>query len=365
MAEKDGMNYAPTAAKPVPVVAPGEFAFAAAHLDHGHIFGQCNGLREAGGQLKYIFDPNPENQDKIDTLLADNPGAQTVDSLERILDDREIRLVAAAAIPNERGPLGCQVMEAGKDYFTDKCPFTSLEQLTEARQTASRTGRKYLVYYSERVHVESAWYADQLIQDGAIGDVVHMEIFGPHSLRKPSRPDWFFRKVRYGGILTDIASHQFDQFLHYTRQTGGEVVHARVDNFANGDQPEFEDVGEAVLVLDNGVSCFSRVNWFTPPAMRGWGDGRTFITGTQGVMEIRKYFDFGESDEGNHIILCNEEGEQRLNVSGQVGFPFFGQMILDCLNRTENAMTQEHAFAAAELSLRAQAIADSRLESRR
>jgi hypothetical protein len=37
-----------------------------------------------------------------------------------------------------------------------------------------------------------------------------------------------------------------------------------------------------------------------------------------------------------------------------VGFPFFGQLILDCLNRTEHAMTQEHAFLAAELCLQAQ-----------
>ncbi|MGE9294803.1 MAG: Gfo/Idh/MocA family protein, partial [Puniceicoccales bacterium] len=283
MADKDGMNYAPTAAKPEPAVQPGEFVFAAAHLDHGHINGQVNGLREAGGQLKYIYEPNPANQGTVDALLKNNPGSKVVDSLDAILADGEIKLVAAAAIPNERGPLGCKVMEAGKDYFVDKCPFTTLDQLAQAREVVQRTGQKYMVYYSERVHVESAWYVDQLIQDGAIGDIVHMEIFGPHSLNKSNRPDWFFNKEQYGGILTDIASHQFDQFLHYTRQTGGEVVHARVDNFANADKPGLEDVGEAVLVLDNGVSCFSRVNWFTPPTMRGWGDGRTFITGTKGV----------------------------------------------------------------------------------
>jgi hypothetical protein len=39
---------------------------------------------------------------------------------------------------------------------------------------------------------------------------------------------------------------------------------------------------------------------------------------------------------------------------GATGYPFFGQLILDCLNRTENAMTQAHAFKAAELSLLAQ-----------
>lgn len=37
-----------------------------------------------------------------------------------------------------------------------------------------------------------------------------------------------------------------------------------------------------------------------------------------------------------------------------MGYPFFGQLILDCLNRTEHAMTQEHAFKAAELCVQAQ-----------
>ncbi|WOO39702.1 Gfo/Idh/MocA family oxidoreductase [Rubellicoccus peritrichatus] len=352
----DGMNYAPTAAKPKPVVEAGEFKFAAAFFDHGHIYGQINGLTEAGGELKTIFDPNPE---RIESLKEKFPEAKVASDFNEILEDDEIKLVAAAAIPNLRCEIGCQTMKAGKDYFTDKCPFTSLEQLEEAKTVAEQTGQKYMVYYSERLHVESAWYVDQLIQDGAIGDIVHMEIFGPHRLSKAGRPDWFFDKAQYGGILTDIASHQFDQFLHYARCDEGKIAHARVDNRANQDKPGLEDVGQAVLILDNGVQCFSRVNWFTPDGMRGWGDGRSFITGTKGTIEIRKYFDFGRDNSGNLIFLADQNGDQELQVSGQVGFPFFGQLILDCLNRTENAMTQHHAFQAARLSLEAQAFADA------
>ncbi|MDQ8196345.1 Gfo/Idh/MocA family oxidoreductase [Coraliomargarita sp. SDUM461004] len=350
----DGMNYAPTAAKPQPVVNPGQFSFAAAHFDHGHIYGMINGLTEAGAELTMIYEPDAT---RIESLKEKFPSVHIAASFEEVLAS-DVHLVAAAAIPNQRGPIGCQVMQAGKDYFTDKCPFTSLEQLAEAEKVVAATGQKYMVYYSERVHVESAWYADQLIQDGVIGDIVHMEIFGPHRLSKAGRPGWFFDKAQYGGILTDIASHQFDQFLHYTRCTKGSIAHAAVDNRANADKPGLEDVGQAVMILENGVQCFSRVNWFTPDGMRGWGDGRSFITGTKGTIEIRKYFDFGRSNDSDTIILANNEGEQVMQVKGQVGFPFFGQLILDCLNRTENAMTQEHAFAASRLSLQAQAVAD-------
>lgn len=355
---KDGHNYAPSSSKPSRVVAPGEFPFAATHLDHGHIFGQVNGLVEAGGTLKSVYDPDPKKVEEFLTRYPDS-GVQAVENLEAILDDPEIQLVAAAAVPCERGPLGCRVMEAGKDYFTDKSPFTTLEQLGQAREVATTTGRKYLVYYSERLHVEAAWYVDDIIQSGGIGDIVHMAITGPHRLSKPSRPDWFFQKDQYGGILTDICSHQFDQFLHYTRATDGEVLHARAENFANPDTPGLEDFGEAVMKLNTGASCHSRVDWFTPDGLRGWGDGRSFFVGTKGVIEVRKYFDFTRSDVGNRILMADGEGEREIEVAGQVGFPFFGQFILDCLNRTENAMTQAHAFKAAELSLQAQAMADA------
>ncbi len=348
----DGMNYAPKG-KPKPVVDRGEFIFAATHLDHGHINGMCNGLVEAGGVLKYVHDSQPDRA----KALAEQHGAEVVDCIDAILEDNGIHLVAAAAIPNERGPLGCRVMQAGKDYFTDKCPFTTLEQLEDAKKVTVATGRKYMVYYSERLHVESSVYAGQLIADGAVGEVIQVIALAPHRLNKPNRPDWFFQKEQYGGIITDIGSHQFEQFLAYTGADDGSVNFARVDNFANLDKPELEDFGEVSLTMDTGASCYTRIDWFTPDGQQAWGDGRTFILGTEGTMECRKYMDVARQGR-DYIFLTNAQEEREFQVTGQIGFPFFGELILDILNRTEHAMTQRHAFKAAELSLLAQKIAD-------
>lgn len=71
MNKQDGMNYAPIG-KPQPVVKPDEFVIAAATLDHGHIYGMCNGLIEAGATLKWVYDPDPH---KIDQFAALSPGA--------------------------------------------------------------------------------------------------------------------------------------------------------------------------------------------------------------------------------------------------------------------------------------------------
>jgi len=352
--KSDGMNYAPQS-KAQPVVQPGDFVFAAAYLDHGHIYGQTNGLLGAGAQLKWVYDPDPA---KVAAYIAKFPQAKRARSLKEILDDGEVRLVAAAAVPSERGPIGCKVLEGGKDYFSDKAPFTTLDQLAQARETVSRTGRKYMVYYSERLHVECAVHAGNLIRQDAIGRVIQVLGLGPHRLNAPGRPEWFFEKEKYGGILCDIGSHQIEQFLYYSGAKDARVTHALVANHANPEYPGLEDYGETSLLADNGATNFFRVDWFTPDGLDTWGDGRTFILGTKGYIELRKYIDVCRQPEGDHLYLVNDEGAQHMELRGKVGYPFFGQLILDCLHRTENAMTQEHAFKAAELCLKAQAAAD-------
>lgn len=353
MTRQNGMTYAPSS-KAKPVVKSGEFVFAAIALDHGHIYGMCNGLIEAGAELKWVYDPDKE---KVRAFIDKYPGVRAANSMDEILDDAEVRLIAAAAIPSERGPLGVKVMASGKDYFTDKAPFTSLEQLEAAKAMAAATNQKYMVYYSERLHVESAVYAGQLIQQGAIGRVLQVMGLGPHRLNAASRPEWFFKRERYGGILCDIGSHQIEQFLYYAGCQDATVVHSKVANYNHASYPELEDFGDAALIGDNGATQYFRVDWFTPDGLGTWGDGRTMILGTEGYIELRKYSDIVRSNTTDHVYWVNGEGEHYEHVAGKIGYPFFGELIMDCLNRTEKAMTQAHAFKAAELCLKAQAQA--------
>ena len=350
----EGMHYAPKG-KPRPVVELGAFPIAAVALDHGHIYGMCNGLTEAGATVKWVYDPDPA---RVEAFLRQFPTARPAQSEAEVLRDPAVRLVAAAAVPSERCPLGLRVMEAGKDYFTDKTPLVSLAQLEAARAKARQTGRKYAVYYSERLHSECDVAAGDLIAQGAIGRVLHTVGLGPHRLSAPGRPAWFFERAKYGGILCDIGSHQIEQFLFYTGAKNARVVHSQIANYNHPDYPELEDFGDATLVGDNGATGYFRVDWFTPDGLSTWGDGRLTILGTEGTIELRKYVNVAEEAEGDHLFLVNRDGEQHLRLMGQMGYPFFGALILDCLHRTENAMTQDHAFAAAELCVRAQMQAE-------
>lgn len=354
--KSDGMNYAPKG-KPNPVVGKGDFVFAAVGLDHGHIGGMCNGLVEAGATLKYLYDPDVK---KIEQYLQIYPEAIAASSEEQVLCDPEVKLVASACISSERAPLGLRVMQAGKDYFVDKAPLTTLTQLKAVREMIKTTGQKYAVYYSERLHVEAAVYAEQLIREGAIGRVIQTLGVGPHRISHDIRPSWFFNKEQYGGILCDIGSHQIEQFLFYTGAKDAEIISAQVHNYNNPDHPGLDDFGDCTLVADNGASGYFRVDWFTPDGLSTWGDGRTIILGTEGYIELRKYVDIARDKSGGHVYLVNQKGEFHFDIEGKIGYPFFGQLIMDCINRTEVSMSQEHALKAAELCVKAQMLADSK-----
>lgn len=351
--KSDGQNYAPKG-KAAPVCGKGEFPVGVIGLDHGHIFGMSNGLMEAGATLALVYDPDKE---KAEAYCRRYDGVKLARCKEEILENDQIRLIMSASVPDERCSLGIEAMEHGKDYFSDKPPLITAGELAITRDAVRRTKRKYAVYYSERRHVEAAVYAQKLLQEKAIGDVISISGFGPHRLSPGTRPEWFFQRKRYGGILVDIGCHQIEQMLIYAGAGDAVVEKSRVGNYQHGQYPDFEDFGDMMLTCSNGVAAYARLDWFTPDGLGAWGDGRTLIVGSDGYIELRKYIDVARDKEGDHLYLVNHEGEQHIQAGGQAGFPFFGQLIRDCLDGTENAYDQEIEFKAIELAIQAQEMA--------
>jgi predicted dehydrogenase len=206
--------------------------------------------------------------------------------------------------------------------------------------------------YSERLENRATVKAGELVAAGAIGDVIQTVGLGPHRVHPPNRPEWFWDPARYGGILCDIASHQFDQFLFFTSSKRAEVVSSQVGNFAHPERPKFEDFGDATVRGDGGTG-YVRVDWFTPAGLPVWGDGRLTILGTKGYIELRKYLDIGGRDGGNHLFMADDKGVRYVDCR-DVDLPYGRQLVDDVLNRTETAMSQAHCFLATELALKAQ-----------
>ena len=328
---------------------PPRIKFAAIGLNHDHINGQVDAVIRGGGALTSFFATEP---DLIEKFARRYPQAKLARSKAEILDDQSIALVVSAAIPDERAALGIEVMRHGKDYMADKPGMTTLEQLADVRKVQAETKRIYSILYSERHENKATIRAGDLVKAGAIGKVIQTIGLGPHRMNPANRPAWFFEKARYGGIICDIASHQFDQFLFFTGSTEAEIVASQVRNANHPQYPGLEDFGD-VMLRGNGGSGYIRVDWFTPDGLNTWGDGRLTILGTEGFIEIRKNADIGGREGGSHLFLVDQK-QTRYIDSSDVELPYGRNLVDDVLNRTETSMPQAHVFLAMELAITAE-----------
>jgi hypothetical protein len=95
------------------------------------------------------------------------------------------------------------------------------------------------------------------------------------------------------------------------------------------------------------------VDWFTPDGLGTWGDGRLFILGTEGYIELRKYIDIAGRPGGNHLFIVDRKQTRYIDC-GNIALPFGPQFVADIVNRTHVAEDQEQALLATELVLKAQ-----------
>jgi predicted dehydrogenase len=271
---------------------------------------------------------------------------------DRLLDDPAIDFVCCAAIPRDRAEIAVRAMRAGKDVMVDKPGAISDAQCDAIERASRETGRIFSICFSERFLVRACETASRLVAEGAIGRVIQTTGLGPHRLNRAIRPGWFFEPAAYGGILTDIASHQIDQFLFFTGAQDAEIVASAVANRGLPDVPDFEDYGE-ILIRGSGASGFIRVDWFTPDGLPAWGDGRLFLLGTEGYIELRKYVDIAGRPGGNHLFLSNRDGTRHVDT-GAEPLTYFARFLADVRDRTATAMPPGHALNVTRLAIRAQ-----------
>jgi predicted dehydrogenase len=323
--------------------------FAVIGMNHSHIYGQVDAVIRGRGELVAFHANEPELAAEF---ARQHPNARPVSDDRAILEDASIQLVVSSILPSERAGLGIRVMRAGKDFMSDKPGATTLGQLDDVRRVQAETKRIYSILYSERLESAATVRAGELVKQGAIGAVVQTIGLGPHRIHPPNRPDWFWDPAKFGGILCDIGSHQFDQFLFFTGSTRGEIVASQVRNACHADRPGFQDFGDAMVNGDGGTG-YIRVDWFTPAGLPTWGDGRLTVLGTEGYVEVRKYVDLGGREGANHLFVVDAKGVRYVDCR-DVELSYGRQLVDDVLNRTETAMSQAHCFLATELALRAQ-----------
>ncbi len=332
--------------------------FAVCGMSHDHIYGMIEAVRSGGGVLVAAWAGEP---DKLANFKKRFPDVKIAATQDEIINDKSIQLVLSSQIANERAPLGIRVMKSGKDFLSDKPGITDLEQLAAVRKTVAETKRIYAIMYSELLEVKAAVKALELVQAGAIGRVIQTINIAPHQIVQGGggdaggsggRPAWFWNPEQAGGILTDIGSHQVYQFLRFTGSTEAEVAESQVSNINHPQHPTFMDFGDMVLRGNKGFG-YVRLDWFTPHGLGTWGDGRLFVLGTEGYIEVRKYTNVAVSKQGNNLFIVDQK-ESRYIDCNNVALPFGRQFVADIVNRTHTAQDQTECLLAAELVVRAQ-----------
>ncbi len=335
------------------------FDFGVIGINHGHIDGQVEAMLSAGCRFTKFF----AAEDNLAAAFSQKfPQAKRVANQHEILEDKNIRLVVGAGIPVDRTPMAVAAMRAGKDVMLDKPGCVNFTQLGELRSVQKETGQILSICYSEHYQQRSTVAAVDLVRKGVIGRVISTTGMGPHRIGNYARPDWFWDPKQNGSILNDIASHQFEQFLSLTGSKSARILHSVETNFDNPQHPDFFDYGHAI-VASGTATGFIRVDWFTPKGSPAWGDGRLFIVGTEGAIELRKYMDIEGRNGGDHLFLTDAKGTRYVDCS-QTPLTYGPHLRDDVLNRTATAMDQTHCFLAMELALTAHQMA-TRLDGKR
>lgn len=328
---------------------PPPIRFAVVGLEHPHVYAMTMALMGGGAEMVGFQSDNDEAAEGFSAVFG---GPRRIEHIEAVADADDIDLVVAVGVPADRAEVAAMAMLAGKDVLADKPAVTTLDQLARVRAVQSETGRRFSVWFSERLESRATVRAGRIVETGAIGTVVQVVGFGPHRLGIEQRPPWFFDPARAGGILNDLASHQIDQFLHFAGADDAEIISSAVANHAHPDHRDLEDYGEVQLRAGT-TSGLARVDWFTPDGLATWGDVRLFVTGTEGYLEIRKNIDIGGRVGGDHLFVVDGY-ETRHHDCSEDQLPFVGQFLDDLRTGAETHMAQARVFTVCEIALRAQ-----------
>jgi predicted dehydrogenase len=325
--------------------------FAAIGLDHRHIYDLTQGLLDAGAECAgcNLDTTDPRVLAGFRKRFPHVPATETA----RLLDDPSIDFVVIAAVPRDRADLAIAAMQRGKDVMVDKPGVTTAEQLAALERTVAETGRFWSVALG-RLASPAQQEALRILRSGELGRLVHTTSLAPHRLNRELRPAWFFDTPAYGGIINDIGVHSIDQFLAFADASDAEIEHSAIGAFGT-EPPGFEDFAELVLSTPS-VRGYVRLDWFTPDGLPTWGDGRFFIVGTEGTLELRKNLDIEGRSGTDHMFVVNRSATRYVNCSS-LPVTYYRDFIAGVANRSHTVMPQAQVFTGCRLALQAQARA--------
>ncbi|MHC4885464.1 MAG: Gfo/Idh/MocA family protein [Planctomycetota bacterium] len=236
-------------------------------------------------------------------------------------------------------------LERGIHVFCEKPLALSQAALGRVQEAVRKGGARLGLMLDYRYN--PAFYAAfQAIQDGRIGEVVH--IFTQKSYKSGSKPEWQHKRELFGGTISWVGSHALDWLLWVSE--GKPIVRSvakdtKIHNKGNG---EMESSAYCCFDFEGGGQAMASIDYLRPSTAPCHGDDRLRVAGSTGVVEVL----FGKT-----TLISEEEGvlELPLKEQPQIFADFLGAIAEDRPFRHSH----EDAWRLTELCIAAQEAADT------
>lgn len=277
----------------------GTGGMANSHAEH---FAKIEGL-----QLVAAVDVD---QTRVDDFAKKHNIPNTFISLDEAIKWGEFDAVANVTPDGVHYPSTMQCIAAGKHVFCEKPLATNYEDAMKMTEAAEKAGLVNMVNLTYR-NVAQLQYARQLVLDGKIGEIKHVEASYLQSWLSSTiwgdwktDPKWLWRLSRKhgsNGVLGDVGVHILDFVVHGTN-LGVDDMFCRLKTF---DKAPGNKIGE--YDLDANDSFVMTVG-FDNGAM-GVIHSSRFASGHANELRLRIYGDKGavevvHNPEESHLNVC-------------------------------------------------------------
>lgn len=274
----------------------------------------CGKIAQVRHIPEYLSNPNVKLQGFYDLKhgraqeLADRYGGIAFNTMEELLDDREIDAVSVCVANIAHASDTIAALKAGKHVLCEKPMATTLDDCVAMVQASKDSGRKLMIDQNQRL-AKAHKKARELVRNGFIGRVITFRTTFGHSGPEtwsidPGKDTWFFDRSRSGmGVMADLGVHKTDLIQYIL----GQKVIATTAKLSTLDK---RDANDRLIGVDDNAMCIYEMDGGTIGTMTsswtyyGEEDNSTILYGEKGILRIY--------DRPDHAIVAMMRNGERI-----------------------------------------------------
>jgi predicted dehydrogenase len=208
-------------------------------------------------------------------------GARAAQDYRAFVDDPQVDAVVVSTPVHLHEAMAVGALAAGKHVLCEK-PLSNTVESCRRMLDAARSHKRTLAVGFNHRYYPSVKFLKRAVDDGAIGTLDHVRVFGGHDGLSNFRADWMYKgAISGGGAMMDVGIHMTDlarYVMGEVRDVYG-VASNRVWNVAGS-----EDNAVAIFKNESGIPAFYQATWTE------WKGYRFFIEayGDRGM--VRAYY---------------------------------------------------------------------------